>query len=254
MAISMRHTNSPGQVMRYPSDVVDQVFKLPPDKGLLSWDKEPVACSHCARPIERGDLYSPSSVGAFFSDTRSLASSSRSICWRCLMLRKKPMLNGLSYALITVDGVFQISKDVNKAWLFITPPPAPFVVMHSSSTMQHLCWRTPVTLDNRRIHIRFGNNLFVVRPSEIREVLAIADRMNDGKKKWISPIYLDRKAADIGHGALTNAGREMLSEADQERLMNITPGERWALAYLMHSKRPQPEQPECITSKILEKL
>ncbi|CRN66706.1 CRISPR type AFERR-associated protein Csf1 [Pseudomonas aeruginosa] len=240
--------------MRYPSDVVDQVFKLPPDKGLLAWDKDPVACSHCARPIESGDLYSPSSVGAFFSDTRSLASTSRSICWRCLILRKKPMLNGLSYALITQDGVFQISKDTNKAWLFTTPPPAPFIVMHSSSTMQHLCWRTPVTLDNRRIQVRYGNHLFVVRPEAVLQTLAIADRMNEGQKKWLTPIYLDRKAADLGHGSLTKAGREQLSEADQEFLLNITPGERWALAYIMHSKRPQPEQPECITSKILEKL
>ncbi|HBO2935137.1 TPA: hypothetical protein L4R50_000131 [Pseudomonas aeruginosa] len=240
--------------MRYPSDVVDQVFKLPPDKGLLTWENDPVACSHCARPIEKGDLYSPSSVGAFFSDTRSLASTSRSICWRCLILRKKQMLNGLSYALITQDGVFQISKDTNKAWLFTTPPPAPFFVMHSSSTMQHLCWRTPVTLDSRRIKVRYGNNLFVVRPEAIREALEIADRMNEGQKKWLAPIFLDRKAADSGHGALTKAGREHLSAAEQELLLNITPGERWALAYIMHSKRPQPEEPECITSKILEKL
>ena len=240
--------------MRYPSDVVDQVFKLPPDKGLLTWDNDPVACSHCARPIEKGDLYSPSSVGAFFSDTRNLASTSRSICWRCLILRKKQMLNGLSYALITQDGVFQISKDTNKAWLFTTPPPPPFFVMHSSSTMQHLCWRTPVTLDNRRIKVRYGNSLFVVRPEAIREALEIADRMNEGQKKWQAPIFLDRKAADSGHGALTKAGREQLSAADQELLLNITPGERWALAYIMHSKRPQPEEPECITSKILEKL
>lgn len=240
--------------MRYPSDVVDQVFKLSPDKGLLTWDKDTVACSHCARPIEKGDLYSPSSVGAFFSDTRSLASTSRSICWRCLVLRKKAMLNGLSYALITPEGVFQISKDTNKAWLFITPPPAPFVVMHSSSTMQHLCWRTPVTLDNRRIQIRYGQNLFVVRPEAVRHALAISDQMNEGQKKWAAPIFLDRKAADARHGSLTRVGRERLSAADQDFLMNITPGERWALSYIMHSKHPQPEQPECITSKILEKF
>ncbi|MDS9918805.1 hypothetical protein RMI87_35470 [Pseudomonas aeruginosa] len=240
--------------MRYPSDVVDQVFKLSPDKGLLAWDQEASSCSHCARPIERGDLYSPSNVGAFFSDTRSLASKSRSICWRCLILRKKPMLNGLSFALITLDGVFQISKDTNKAWLFTTPPTGPFLVMHSSSTMQHLCWRTPVTLDNRRIQLRYGNNLFVVRPAAMKQALAIADAMNEGQKKWVTPLYLDRKAADPGHGSLTKAGREGLSEADQKFMLDLTPGERWALAYVMHSKRPQPEMPECITSKILEKL
>lgn len=240
--------------MRFPSDVVDQVFKLEPDNGLLTWNADPVACSHCARPIERGDLYSPSSVGAFFSDTRSLASTSRSICWRCLILRKKMMLFGLGYSVITREGVFPISKDIHKAWLFTTPPPAPFFAMHLSSTLQHLSWRTPVTLDNRRIQIRYGNHLFVVRPEVIRQAIEIAERMNEGRKKWTTPLFVDRKANDPGHGSLTKTGRELLSEADQQFLLNITPGERWALAYVMHSKRPQPEQPECITAKILEKL
>lgn len=240
--------------MRYPSDVVDQVFKLSPDKGLLQWAGEPVACSHCARPIADGDLYSPSSVGAFFSDTRSLASTSRSVCWRCVILRKKPMMNGLSFALITLDGAFQISKDVNKAWLFLTPPPAPFVVMHSSSTMQHLCWRIPVTLDNRFIRLRFGSHQFVIQPANIRAALQIADRMNDGQAKWRAPLYLDRKAADKNHGTLTRIARESLTPDEQSVLMNLSAGERWALAYVMHSKRPQPEMPESITDKILEKL
>lgn len=240
--------------MRYPSDVVDQVFKLGPDNGLLSWGKETTACSHCARPIARGDLYSPSNAGQFFSDTRSLATTSRSICWRCVILRKKAMLNGLSYALITLDGVFQISKDTNKAWLFTTPPPAPFLVMHSSSTMQHLCWRTPITLDNRIIRVRYGNHLFTVRPEAVRKALALSDAMNEGLKKWAAPLFLDRKAANQNHGSLTTAGRELLSQSDQDFMLNLTPGERWALAYVMHSKRPQPEMPECITTKIIEKL
>lgn len=240
--------------MRYPSDIVDQSFKLGPDKGLLQWSGPSVACSHCARPISEGDLYSPSSVGGFFSDTRSLASGSRSICWRCVILRKKPMLNGLSFAVITREGAFQISKDVNKAWLFLTPPPAPFLVVHSSSTMQHLCWRTPVTLDNRYIRLRFGNHQFVAQPANIRRALKIADTLNEGQPKWRAPLYLDRKAADLGHGTLTRIGKEELTPEDQAFLSALSPGERWALAYLMHSKRPQPEPPECITSKILEKL
>ena len=240
--------------MRYPSDVIDQVFRLGPDKGLLQWSGAPTTCSHCSRPIAEGDLYSPSSVGAFFSDTRNLASTSRSICWRCVILRKKPMLNGLSYALITQDGAFQISKDVNKAWLFLTPPPAPFVVMHSSSTMQHLCWRTPVTLDNRYIRLRFGSHQFMIQPSNIRQALQIADRLNEGQPKWRSPLYLDRKASESGHGTLTRFAKEGLPAEEQAFLMSLSPGERWALAYLMHSKRPQPEAPESIAAKILEKL
>lgn len=240
--------------MLYPSDVVDQVFGLQPSEGLKRWVGDAVACSHCARPISEGDLFSPSDVGAFFSDTRNLASKSCAICWRCVFLRKQTMLNGLSYALITREGVFTMAKDIHKAWLFTTPPDGPFFFMHSSATMQHLAWRTPVTLDNRRIMARFGNHLFVIRPKVIREALAIADAMNEGQKNWVTPLFLDRKAAELNHGAITKAGRELLSESDQDFLLNITPGERWALSYVMHSKRPVPEAPECITSKILDKL
>lgn len=240
--------------MRYPSDIVDQVFKLEPDKGLMTWNGDEVACSHCSRPIQAGDLYSPSSVGAFFSDTRDLASTSRCICWRCIILRKKPMLYGLSAVVITLDGAYSISKDVNKAWLFTTPPPAPFLVLHSSSTMQHLSWRTPVTLDNRRIFVRFGPNRFIVRPEQICSALAIADRINVDQKKWVNPLFLDRKGVAPAHGLITKAGLELLTPAEQGQLISLTAGERWALAYLMHSKRPAPEAPECITDKIISKL
>ncbi|RUE86371.1 hypothetical protein IPC1135_29845 [Pseudomonas aeruginosa] len=240
--------------MRYPSDIVDQVLKASPDKGLLTWEGEEVACSHCSRPIQNGDLYSPSSVGAFFSDTRDLASTSRSICWRCVVLRKKTMLNALGAVVVTLDGVYSIAKDVNKAWLFTSPPPAPFLVVHKSSTMQHLCWRTPVTLDNRRISVRYGPNLFIVRPEVVRKALSIADRVNEGQKKWVTPVFFDRKAAAMGHGLITRAGAEMLTQEEQDFFQSITPGERWALSYLMHSKRPEPEVGECITEKVMTSL
>ena len=242
-------------MIRYPSDIVDQVFGLEPDKDLVVWEGETkVCCNHCARPVAQGEFYNPSSVGQFFSDTRDLASSSMVICWRCVILRKKPMLNGLGASVTTPDGVFSISKDVNKAWLFTTPPPAPFVVVHSSSTMQHLVWRTPVTLDNRFIQVRFGPRLFTVQPAVIRKALAIADAMNADQKKWINPLLLDRKAAQGWHGMLNPRAADLLTDEDAHFLSTLSPGDKWALAFLMHSKRPQPEQSEPIHEKILAKL
>lgn len=240
--------------MRYPSDFVDAVCGIKPDKGLLTWDKDQVACSHCARPIVRGDQYSPSSLGSFFSDSRDLSDTGKAICWRCVVLRKKPMLYGLSNALITPEGIFSIAKDVHKAFLFTTPPPAPFLVVHSSSTMQHLTWRTPVTLDNRLIAVRFGPKLFTIRPERIRQALAIADRMNEGEKKWRAPLYLDRKCASEDHGKLIKHAMESLDDASKHLLTTLTAGEYWALSYLMHAKRPAPEQPDNITDKVLSKL
>lgn len=238
--------------MYYPSDIVDQVFKFRPDEGLACWEGDADSCSHCARPLEVGDLYSPSNVGQFFSDTRDLACGSRSICWRCVVLRKKPMLYGLSSVVITPTDAFPISKDVHKAWLFTTPPPAPFLVLHSSSTMQHLSWRTPITFDARLIKVRFGPTLFTVRPAAVREALRITDHINEGEKKFISPMRLDRKAAESYHGMISRKAKHLLSPEHIEHLANLTAGERWGLAYLMHSKRPVPEQPEPITQKILD--
>lgn len=241
-------------MMRYPSDVIEQTFKLSPDDGLMTWNEDPTTCNHCARPISRGEQYSPSSVGSFFSDTRDLATTSRTICWRCVILRKKTMLNGLSAAVITPDDVFPIFKDAHKAWLFTTPPQGPFVAVHSSATMQHLVWRTPVTLDNRRISLRFGPRVMIIRPHLICEALSIAERINADQKKWINPLHLDRKAAAGYHGRLSAKAADLLNDQDRQFLQNLGQGECWALAYLMHSKRPVPEMPEPITEQLLAKL
>lgn len=240
--------------MFYPSDIIDRPFGLSPDPALPEWLGPQTNCSHCGRPITEGEKYSPSKVGEFFSDTRDLACTSRTICWRCVILRKKTMLNGLGAAVITLDGVYPISKDIHKAWLFTDPPQAPFLVTHSSATMQHLAWRTPVTLDNRRISVRYGPHLYVIRPAAIKKALAIAYQMNAGDDKWVSPLYLDRKAADANHGMLIAKHAEKLTAADRETLLTLTPGEKWALAYLMHSKRPVAAKPEPITQTILQKL
>lgn len=240
--------------MFYTSDIIDKPFDLKPEEGLESWKNGGTHCSHCARPISEGDLYQPSNVGAFFSDTRDLACTSEAICWRCVILRKKVMLNGLGAAVITSDGVFSIAKDVHKAWLFTTPPPAPFLVVHAAATMQHLAWRGKVTQDNRLIYVRFGPNLFTVMPEKINKALAIADRISAINKKWISPLFLDRKAQGSHHGLLNSNAVKLLDDTEIDFFQNIGAGELWALSYLMHSKRPVPENPENITDKILSKL
>ncbi|GEM_PF-6979549 len=78
--------------MRYPSDIIDGPLRLKPDAGLPSWKGSATACSHCARPIEEGDIYSTLALKEFFSDTRSLAATNGLACWRCVNLRKMPLL------------------------------------------------------------------------------------------------------------------------------------------------------------------
>ncbi|GEM_PF-6868374 len=160
---------------------------------------------------------------------------------------------GLGAAVVTPNDVFPISKDIHKAWLFLTPPPAPFLVVHASSTMQHLTWRTPVTIDNRLIQLRYGQNLFMVRPAVIAKAVEIAKRINDGQR-WASPLLLDREASASYHGMLNSTASERMTPDEQQFFCSISAGERWALAYVMHSKLPQPEKPEAITEKVLSKF
>ncbi len=239
---------------RYGSDIAEQTLKLKPDAHLPVLEA-PCNCSHCGRMMEVGEQYENTKVGEFFSDTRDLASTSRKACWRCVWLRKRHAIFGMAATVATPDELYPIAKDIHKAWIFTQPPPAPFIVTHSSATMQHLAWRTPVTTDNRMIMVRFGPHLYRVRPELVNQALAIADAHNEGQKTWRSPLYLDRKAQAPDHGVVTHFGREALSASELRFFQNeLSNGERWALSYLMHSKRPVAEVPEPITQTILERL
>ncbi|HEJ2342746.1 TPA: type IV CRISPR-associated protein Csf1 [Pseudomonas aeruginosa] len=241
-------------MMVYPSELAASALQLSPDPTLPRWEGMVVDhCSHCAMPIKVGDQYSPLSAGAFFSNTRDLAAFSGIVCWRCVHLRSKTLLNGLSYSVITQKDVYSIAKDTDKAWLFLTPPEPPFVVVHSSSTMQHLAWRTPVTYSKERIHVRYGDNLFCVRTKILREAMERTEAIiGRSEMPWISPMLTDRKAADSRHGVLNPKAEPFMTPEDITFFLeSVGPGERWALAYISHSKRPQPVQPEPIT-KIIE--
>ncbi|MBB4861733.1 CRISPR type IV-associated protein Csf1 [Pseudomonas nitritireducens] len=242
--------------MLRPSEVYAKALKLKPEPTLPKWAGEaPETCSHCAIQIQVGDHYSPVVLGAFFSDARDLCAANALVCWRCVILRTKPALNNLAGTVATEHDVFSISKDVEKAWFFTNPPPAPFVAVISSSTMQHLAWRTPVTLDNRAISLRRGPNVFTIHPEFIRRGLEIAKAVlekNGGK--WLAPMLLDRNLEESFHGILNPKALEFLSEEEREFFRNLGAGDRWALSTVMHSKLPEPSEPVSVTAKILDKL
>jgi CRISPR type IV-associated protein Csf1 len=243
--------------MQFPSEVVEKALGLVPDKTLPTWKHlQDGHCSHCAAPISQGTFYSKVAIGEFFSDTRDLAAFTGIVCWRCVHLRTKVLLNGLGQTVCTADGVYSISKDTEKAWLFLDPPEPPFVAVHTSSTMQHLVWRTPVTLSKERISIRFGESLFVVRPAVLRKVIELAEAVqvrNAGQ--WIPLLHLDRKAKAAYHGRINAKAAELMTDEELEFLKsNVGAGERWALSYICHSKKPQPLKPEPKTEKVLANL
>lgn len=241
--------------MQYPSELVASAMNLKPDETLPFWSGAPTHCSHCAIPITEGEHYSPIKAGEFFSDTRDLAEKNALVCWRCVHIRALQLLVNLPNSVITATEVYPLKKDVEKAWFLLDPPEPPFVVAFQSSQRQHLIWRTPVTQSKDLILLRYGPDLFTVRPALIRRALEIADDL--GKRAgvpWLPPMFLDRGAAEEFHGRLNPKAIPHLTDEEQAFFIQLGAGERWALAYLMHSKRPDPQKPEPSTQKIANLL
>lgn len=241
--------------MLYPTDLIAEALRLKPDAGLPSWMGAATTCSHCARPIAEGDLFSPFQANEFFSDTRDLAAYNGTVCWRCVHLRKKPYMDGLLFKLVTRTDVYPIATNAAKSWLFQTPPEGPFLVLHSSTGQtQHLGWRGQVTLDNRLISVRFGPTLYSVRPAVIRDIVKLAKRINEDQKQWINPLLFDRAGSDSSHGRINPKARPLLTAEECQFLMSISAGERWAVAAVVNAKMPEPEQPAPVTQELIAKL
>ncbi|ENP0619773.1 hypothetical protein JTL48_27465 [Pseudomonas aeruginosa] len=247
----------------WPSDLAMQALGIRPDKFLgadaLTWSTPPAPCGRCGRPIQPGDPYKPAKATDTFSDTRDLAAPGSSLCGGCAILGLKPAMNRLSYSVLTREGVYPIAKDVHKAWLFLSPPDPPFVAVISASTMAHLVWRTPVSLSKERFFLRYGNDLFTIRPEKINSAIACAEALkcrreekqkSTGEKAKratvrLSPyLALDRNLVNHNHGQLSPATIEDMNQAERAIFLGLTPGEVWALSFLLTSKPPIPEQPQ----------
>jgi CRISPR type IV-associated protein Csf1 len=216
-----------------------------------------MTCSHCGKPIQSGEPHVAVRVGELFSDTRDLASDSGIVCGGCAVLRAKKSMNGLSFMVLTPEGLFPIAQSIHKAWLFLTPPEPPFVAVHSSATMQHLVWRTPVTLSKERIYLRRGSDLFTLRPATLRATIELAHsiqqrRLAAGEKNAFSSPFLRldvSKILHIDHGRLNPKVVTVMTAPERQHFYQFTPGELWALGFLLAKKTPTPTRPEPITLK-----
>ena len=235
----------------WPSDLALMAFRAEP-LGERIWDEPvPGQCSHCGKPIARGERYDTVSCGAFFSDTRDLAAYSGVACGGCLFVRQKAVMTACSFVVITPQGLYPIAKDVHKAWLFLEPPEPPFLAVHSSATMQHLVWRTPVSLSREQFHLRRGPALMSLRPRCIRESIQIAGEIAERRRcagakstvtDWLFASF-DRAIREDGHGRLSPQVLAAATSAERRRLFGLSPGEIWALGHLLTSTRPLPGEP-----------
>ena len=222
----------------------------------LRWDGADTVCSHCGKPVRHGDPYSPATCSSMFSDTRDLAAFTGIVCAGCSAARSKLVMNFASYVVFTRSAAYPIAKDAHKAWLLLDPPEPPFLAVHTTATMQHLLWRTPVTLSRDLLYLRMGAALLTIRRQRLIAALSIAADVRarriaaEGKAGPSMYLHVDRRAAfDPAHGRLSPRATVHMTDAER-RLMNaLTPGETWAVGLLATDRELLTEQPEPIRLK-----
>ena len=256
----------------HPSKLAMTALGLVPPTGLTP-AQEDTFCTRCGQPVAKGDPVKefPYHGNKTFMDAHDLACRGdyRVSCQWCVLACGKEVMSKCSATLFTPNGAYPLNTDNNRAWFFLNPPRPPYLVTIANARSQHLVWRTPVTLDNEMISVRFGLNLYTIRHTLLmRQVdlcLEAADIINNyhrqkkekegvkGKVKTVPHpfVCLDRDCADPAHGMLwpniyeITKKNEKLQDIVQE-LQRATLGELWALATLVKTNRPDPVKPEKI--------
>jgi len=249
-----------------PSRLAMQAIGFKPEG--IPWH-EATTCSCCGTLIKPGDLALKSSFGASFTDDHSLAARTGVVCADCQALMSAPAMKAFQMALITADGVYNLSKDEHRAWMLLDPPKPPYVAVISDSMNQHLVWRTPVTIDNNLQYVRLGQRVLKIRRELLMQAMEWArdaviaaheEKMEaasapkaDSTRKPKNPkadqvlpkhpfVRLDRKLGHMEHGAIrSNILASGRARPFIERLLQLNPGELWALSILSKAK---PEIPK----------
>lgn len=212
-------------------------------------------CSCCGRPIAAGEPAAPTGFGPSFMDDLSLAARTGVVCGWCVPFLSAEVMRATQKVVITREGVFPLAKDVHRAWFLLTPPEPPYVAVVSDTMIQHLVWRTPVTLSNDLQIVRLGQRLLKIRRGVLldalkwaQEAIACIDASKTAEKPTRHPyVSLDREMASFTHGLFrTDVARDPRAEPWLARLRKLTLGETWALATLAKRETPTPEKPESL--------
>ena len=177
-------------------------------------------------------------------DDFSQASRSGVTCGYCAALKPKIVMFKVQRGVFGPDGGYSLGKDTARAWLLHRPPRTPFVAVVSDSTLQHLVWRTPVTLSSDLITVRLGPRLLTIRRHLALEMAeaVIAERQQDRRVFR----FLDREVKDLRHGQLAQKDLADITPETRSLLQRASPGELWALATLAKANPPEPIEPERI--------
>ncbi|SFF33128.1 type IV CRISPR-associated protein Csf1 [Paracidovorax wautersii] len=217
-------------------------------------------CSFCGKAIHDGDPSAPFEPAKTFTDTLKTFPSGV-ICGACATVTSSQvMLRNFQRVVITNNGLYPIGTDANRAWLWMTPPEPPFVVVINHSTMgaYHYVWRTPVSMSKQLICANVDDTLMWIDQPALIEAVNVCRELEMlmkqiGMKKaqvWKSP---SREGLGGGHGLLSAAVHDLAARSPQVQpkidfLATLDAGVLVALASIIKSKPVDPVKPEPIVS------
>lgn len=221
-------------------------------------------CTFCGCDINPGDiaLANPLKGKTSFMDDPSLATRSNYACGWCASLMPRQSMAALRSAVVTAEGAYPLNTDAARTWYFLDPPPPPHVAGITSldpPINQHLFWRTPPTLDNDLLIVRFGNELFSIRRQRLLDAVKACRRASqlltevNGKKTIPHPYQsLDRKMTSLSHGRFRDDALKLERENTEMAelltfLRGCNSGEIWALSILAKTTPDEPLKPKKIT-------
>lgn len=245
--------------MFYAPEIAAKALGLSP---LGNPSEKPCQCCLCGRRIDAGDLRVPFIAQSTFMDGRALTGDSRHSCGYCAVHRGKTTMMALQKFCVTESRAWKLYSGANRAWMLRNLPDEPFVFAFSDSKLQHLVWRTPVSLSKEFFKVRCGNRVFSIRREAIFaayelcvQITGAVEALPGQKKKKAAPKHpfvtvdgaLDHFSFGVIRKDLLNHEDPTICELTSRiRDLELDIGEIWLTGILCNYS---PEEPEIITLK-----
>jgi CRISPR type IV-associated protein Csf1 len=239
--------------MKSPSELVLRACGRQP---LGDPAKKPGRCAMCGAQHQIGDMVEPFKPLDSFTDWASLRSpESEVVCGWCLAVKGKEFTQTYAKSVVCSEGLFPFAKNDHIAYWLLNPPPGPFLMFAIDQTVQHVIWRTDVSLSPDIYNLRYGEQQFLIRRqkllSGVEACRQITSILNLGRKKAAinTPFkVLSRDLSSLDHGELRQdvvelAKSDPVVQKAVDELMTLTHGEIWGLNALIYATNPHRPEP-----------
>lgn len=255
---------------RGASELYRQAAGIEPVANSVVTDETGSAAAHCimcGAALKQGEpanrLTSKTFGDAFNNGTDLRAVNGKYKCGDCEALGGRTWLQTYSKSFATRDGVWKFASNEQIASLLLDPPEPPFAAILSTKNMQHMIWRTPVTLSRNLITVRLNDDLLQIRRPVLLAALAAYHRIHAIMAETPSPstgrllkppaALFSIELASSKVGVVRADVAELLYSVGEgalaEQLNRLAMGECWALGIVRHFDPASPPAHQRVDSE-----